>query len=760
MRKRCFFGLLVMLLLVGCLRKEKPAETETADGPETSAVEMQEKETGGEGGESGENDGGSDAGPLFSGLHAPALTPKEYPRVDGSTATIPLSQALYQAVTGATEEEAETAVIHSKTTNAYCNLIEGLTDLVIAYEPSAEVYKRMEEKQVKLRMEPIGRDALVFLVNSGNPVETVTSGELVDIYAGAITNWKELGGRDQELVAFQRPENSGSQTLMEKLVMKDVSMMEAPISRKIGEMGELIEAVAAYDHSDNAIGYSVYYYARNMYQMPKLRFLAVDGVVPSNDTIQRGAYPFVNDFYAVIRDGEPEDSPAGKLFSWLTQEGGQRLVEEAGYVPVMETGRQQAAQQSSQAFGQSYLKEQERLIADGNVLDGIPRLVVFDGRLQPVLSDDRYRPVDFWQVCETAEPLLLETLSSDGWGKRGLYCIEEDRWFLEPEYDILWKQPEEEDGTWLWWAEKDGTLYTVSWEEGAEAVEIRERDTGMSLGDCFWYETAPGVYEIRDGQGAAVNQVDLSVYGRKEWQTVIQDHIIFNGVREDGSSWEAFFDSFGNVLLDPDFMKRERMAYLTSASPAWGWVQGKRLLEDGSVSEEEFVYSFREQRFLTEPQDVAFSDQWEAKRYVRIRRGSEFLVLDETGEPVCARDGRHCTDLIGDEYFGIRKEKTMELVKGTGGPVLYELPCQEGQSVSHKFGPVFCVEDNGWSGSFYRGAEQLLESGYGYPSENHYILHGTELCDKTVMVLDEEGRILYQSEIGEDVSRVFDTLMT
>lgn len=48
----------------------------------------------------------------------------------------------------------------------------------------------------------------------------------------------------------------------------------------------------------------------------------VDGIMPSNSTIQDGSYPYVNDFYAVIRDDEPEDSPARLLFDWLTSEGG------------------------------------------------------------------------------------------------------------------------------------------------------------------------------------------------------------------------------------------------------------------------------------------------------------------------------------------------------------------------------------------------------------------------------------------------------
>lgn len=53
------------------------------------------------------------------------------------------------------------------------------------------------------------------------------------------------------------------------------------------------------------MGYSVYYYAKNMYSVPGLRLMAVDGVVPSEETIANGSYPFLNEFYAVIRKNEP-----------------------------------------------------------------------------------------------------------------------------------------------------------------------------------------------------------------------------------------------------------------------------------------------------------------------------------------------------------------------------------------------------------------------------------------------------------------------
>ena len=70
-----------------------------------------------------------------------------------------------------------------------------------------------------------------------------------------------------------------------------------------------------------------------MYQLPNIKLLSVDGIMPSPDTIASGAYPYINPFYAVIRENEPADSPARKLFDWLTGAEGKRAVEDAGYVP-------------------------------------------------------------------------------------------------------------------------------------------------------------------------------------------------------------------------------------------------------------------------------------------------------------------------------------------------------------------------------------------------------------------------------------------
>lgn len=260
------------------------------------------------------------------------MTVDTYPIVDGSTATLPLSEAVFMAATGENAEVAAKEVTHTKTTNSYNRLYNGEVDLLIVYEPAEVIVERM--KTEPLCIKPIGLDALVFLANTANPLTSLTMEQLVDIYSGKITNWAEVGGLDRELLAFQRPVNSGSQTLMQKLVMGDVEMVDGDNVFRYSTMSDILEGMLSYNNEDNTLGYSVFYYANNMYFEKDLKLMGVDGVLPSTQTIYDGSYKLTNAFYAVVRTDEPADSNARKIFDWLTGEAGQQLVLDLGYVPV------------------------------------------------------------------------------------------------------------------------------------------------------------------------------------------------------------------------------------------------------------------------------------------------------------------------------------------------------------------------------------------------------------------------------------------
>lgn len=269
----------------------------------------------------------------------PILGMSDFPRTDGSTACIPLIAQIMADTTGMDLETAQSCVSTNKTSWAWRNLAlysdgEDGTKLIIAYEPSESVKEELATEGAPLEQKAIGRDALVFIVNESNPVKSLTQQQLKDIYAGKINNWKDVGGDDLEIVAFQRGENSGSQTLFKKLLIQDGEVMDAPTELRPTEMGGLVDSIASYNNSANAIGFSVYYYIDQMYTQPGLRLLAVDDVMPSNDTIADQSYPLCNDFYAAIRQDSAADSAERKVYDWLSTDAGYACIEKAGYVAV------------------------------------------------------------------------------------------------------------------------------------------------------------------------------------------------------------------------------------------------------------------------------------------------------------------------------------------------------------------------------------------------------------------------------------------
>ena len=311
---------LLLFALTACTSPAVPAGTEAPTGTQTTpAAETNESQPPAE----------TESGASFR------FTRENFPRLDGSTACIPLGEAICSVLLGESREDVQDLVQFNRTTQSFRNLMNGECDLLISGEPNAAVYDEMKEQGFEADIAAFGRDGLVFLVNESNPVDGLTTEQIRDIYTGKITNWKEVGGEDAPIIPIQRNEGAGSQALMKKLVMGDTPLMEAPAEYIPGSMGDLMTVVKSYDDTANAIGYSVYYYAHDMEMAKGLKLLKVDGVEPNRQTIRDKEYPHLNAYYCVIPKNTPADSPIRILYDWLMTEDGQRLVAREGYVSTM-----------------------------------------------------------------------------------------------------------------------------------------------------------------------------------------------------------------------------------------------------------------------------------------------------------------------------------------------------------------------------------------------------------------------------------------
>lgn len=287
--------------------------------------------------------GVKDPTPAATGTDAPATAPQQlgfqftldnYPRMGGSLANLPLGEAVTASVLGVTREEADELITFAgSTTDNYKAICDGGFDILLAYEPSEEAKQYIKDSGVELEMTPIGVDALVFICSLENVVQSLTIDQIKEIYRGNVTDWQEVGGEPHPILAYQRNKDSGSQTLFDKLIDLGDELMNPPSDMIVGSMIGLLEAVADYEDSADALGYTVYYYLTNM-ETDKLstsKILNVNGVTPDNDTIGSGEYPLTNDFYAVIRKDAPADSPERILYNWICSDQGHELVVKENY---------------------------------------------------------------------------------------------------------------------------------------------------------------------------------------------------------------------------------------------------------------------------------------------------------------------------------------------------------------------------------------------------------------------------------------------
>lgn len=258
------------------------------------------------------------------------FTADNYPKIDGSTATLPLAEAFKANFTKTDIKDVN--VTHTKTHNAYVNLINGDTDLILVTYPSEDEQKLAKEKNVELEIVPIVKEAFVFFVNKSNAVNNLTLEQIQKIYTGQIKSWKDVGGENQRIIPFQRPENSGSQSGMLSLVMKGQKMMDPTTETLAYTMADIVDVISDYNNGKYAIGYSYYYYANTMYSKDNMKFLAVDGIEPTYDNIKNGLYGIQTAYYAVIRKDAAKDSDARKLLEAMKSERGQEVAKEAGYV--------------------------------------------------------------------------------------------------------------------------------------------------------------------------------------------------------------------------------------------------------------------------------------------------------------------------------------------------------------------------------------------------------------------------------------------
>lgn len=258
---------------------------------------------------------------------------KDYPRLDGAIAVLPVYAAFAQATyEGLDEAQGREYVACTNTPSAFARLLKGDIDLFFGVPPSAKQLQTARESGASLVITPLASEAFVFFVNKDNPVDDLTLEQIRAIYSKTVVNWKDVGGLDGPISPFQRPEGSGSQSAMQNMVMQG-RQLARPLREEYYEgMGGVVRGVAEYRNGVHAIGYSFRWYATKLIANPDIKLLAVNGVAPTPENIASRVYPLTADL-VMITNGLP--SPETKaLREWILGPEGQAIVKEVGYIPI------------------------------------------------------------------------------------------------------------------------------------------------------------------------------------------------------------------------------------------------------------------------------------------------------------------------------------------------------------------------------------------------------------------------------------------
>lgn len=180
-----------------------------------------------------------------------------------------------------------------------------------------------DEKASGLVETVLAYDGIAIVVSPENPVSDLDVDTIAKIYTGEITNWKDVGGDDAEIVLIGREAGSGTRDGFESITgTKDACAYR----QELTSTGDVITTVS---QNPNAIGYASLAAIKD-----SVKALTVNGVAPTEATVKDGTYLVQRPFVLVTKEGVALSETAQKFFDFATSADAASIISAAGAVPV------------------------------------------------------------------------------------------------------------------------------------------------------------------------------------------------------------------------------------------------------------------------------------------------------------------------------------------------------------------------------------------------------------------------------------------
>ena len=178
-----------------------------------------------------------------------------------------------------------------------------------------------DEKASGLKETILAYDGIAIIVNPQNQLSDLSVDDIKKIYTGEVTNWKDVGGSDGEIVLIGREAGSGTRDGFESITdTKD----KCKYRQELTSTGDVITTVS---QNPNAIGYASLASIKDT-----VKALKVGGVTPTEETVKDGSYVVQRPFVLVTKEGTPLSETAQKFFDYATSSEASEIISKAGAV--------------------------------------------------------------------------------------------------------------------------------------------------------------------------------------------------------------------------------------------------------------------------------------------------------------------------------------------------------------------------------------------------------------------------------------------
>ncbi len=248
--------------------------------------------------------------------------------LSGSSTVMPLAELAAEEF-NMLQDDYHVSVTSGGTGVGIVDVAEGRSDIAMASREIEPVERmRYETGDTKFQEYMVGYDAICLVVSPyvyDSGVKSLTKEQLRQIYTGSITNWKDIGGPDEEIFVIGRRAGSGTRDTFHEVIL---GSKEAEAPGVIIETSDSSEAKTAIRGGDNAIGYVGFSYVLH----GDTKVVSLDGVMPTIQNIKNGTYPLARKLYFYTL-GDP--SPGARAFiNYVLSPDGQKIALENGFIPA------------------------------------------------------------------------------------------------------------------------------------------------------------------------------------------------------------------------------------------------------------------------------------------------------------------------------------------------------------------------------------------------------------------------------------------